>query len=133
MKCKEVELLAIEDIDAAHDGAITDFGGDPGTSNRGYVLSAVLGPQPEYYGSIASLAAAYVFRLVKNHGYVDGNKRTAALALRMFLRVNGFPHVLGPEWIKNIEAVADGSMTFNELIGHIISLIGGDEQIETDE
>jgi death-on-curing protein len=133
VKCKEVEFLAVEDIDAAHDGAIADFGGISGTRDRGLVLSAVLGPQPEYYGSIASMAAAYVYRLAKNHGCADGNKRTAALALRMFLRVNGFPHVLGQEWIQNIEAVADGSMTFNELIGHIIALIGGDEQIEGDE
>jgi death-on-curing protein len=133
VKCRDVALLALEDVDAAHDGAIAAFGGAPGVRDRGLVESAVLGPDPQYYDSIASLAAAYVFRLAKNHGYVDGNKRTAALALRMFLRVNGFPHQLTPDWEFHIEAVADGTMQFHELVTKIVALIGGDEHIEADE
>jgi len=41
------------------------------------------------YPSLAEKAAVYLFHLVKNHPFLDGNKRTAAVATRVFLRING--------------------------------------------
>jgi death on curing protein len=61
---------------------------------------------------MATLAAAYVFRLVKNHGYVDGNKRVAFMATYVFLGLNG--HDLTADEIDvatTIERVAAGQIT----------------------
>jgi death on curing protein len=129
----DVVFLYVEDVDAAHDGAIAEFGGAAGVRDRGLIESAVTGSRAGYYDTFAQIAAAYVYRLTKNHGYVDGNKRTAALALRMFLRVNGFPFVLGPEWEHYIEAVAAGTMSFAELVTRIVALIGSDVAIQVND
>ena len=71
--------------------------------------------------------------VAKNHGYLDGNKRTAANVLMMFLGANGFPVVLTPEWVGIIEAVAVGTTTQHQLTNLIVArLMGGaDVAIET--
>lgn len=51
------------------------------------------------YGTLAEFAAVYVRGFACNHGYVDGNKRTAAGVMMAFLGANGFPVVLAPEWV----------------------------------
>lgn len=130
MRFADLVFLTVDDIDAMHDGAIVAFGGTPGVRDRGLIESAVMGPQIGYYGSCSEIAAAYVYGLAKNHGYVDGNKRTAALALRIFLSVNGLPCQLGPEWALHIEAVANGTMAREDLVTKIGALIGGDVPIE---
>ena len=68
----------------------------------------------------------YVHGIAKNHGYVDGNKRTAASVLMAFLGSNGFPVVLAADWIGIVESVADGSMTRHQLVDVIVArLLGG--------
>jgi death-on-curing protein len=43
------------------------------------------------------LAASYAFGLAKNHGFLDGNKRTAYVVSRLFLRLHGWDFVVSPE------------------------------------
>jgi death-on-curing protein len=77
---------------AAHDEQLQEHGGAPGIRDRGMLESALARPknlavydEPD----AAGLAAAYAFGIAKNHAFVDGNKRTAFVALELFLALNG--------------------------------------------
>ena len=77
-----------------HEESLAMFGGARGLRDVGLLESALARPvnqrlhEPDV--DIAELAAAYAFGLAKNHPFVDGNKRTAFLALGLFLAVNGW-------------------------------------------
>jgi death-on-curing protein len=77
---------------AVHDEQILEHGGPPGTRDDGLLQSALARPrQLASYGTpdVASLAAAYGHVIARNHPFVDGNKRTAFVAVELFLDLNG--------------------------------------------
>jgi death-on-curing protein len=62
------------------------------------------------------LAAAYAFGLAHNHGFADGNKRTAWVAARLFLADNGFVLRVAPaDAVRTMEALAAGTVSEEEL------------------
>jgi len=70
------------------------FGGFGAVRDNNSLLSVIANPQREFagrdlYPTIASKAAIIVYSLIKNHPFVDGNKRTAFIWGRTFLRLNG--------------------------------------------
>lgn len=80
---------------ALHDRQLAEHGGSPGIRDQGMLESALVRPQqwfacggPEL--DIPALAAVYTYGLSRNHPFVDGNKRTAAVACELFLELNGF-------------------------------------------
>lgn len=76
-----------------HAMCLVQFGGLAGLRDAGLLESALARPeQLANYASpdVADIAAAYAFGLAKNHPFVDGNKRTAFLALGLSLRLNGY-------------------------------------------
>lgn len=84
---KETVILAV------HDEQIAEHGGRQGIRDIGLVSSALMRPQhlAAYENpSIFDLAAAYAFGIIKNHPFVDGNKRTGFLASYIFLVLNGW-------------------------------------------
>ena len=85
---------------AVHEEQLAEHGGAAGLRDEGLFDSALARPrQLANYGEpdIADLAAAYAHGLVRNHPFIDGNKRTAFVAAQLFLRMNGqrinAPHV----------------------------------------
>src|SRR4051795_8645913 len=82
-------------VDTIHSELILEHGGAPGIAAGGDDLleSALARPKNrlayEPGSDLAALAAGYLFGLVKNHGYVDGNKRVGFAAAATFLRLNG--------------------------------------------
>ena len=75
-----------------HDESLSIHGGASGMRDEGLLDSALARPlNIVAYGEpdVADLAAACGFGLAKNHPYIDGNKRTAFLAVGLFLRLNG--------------------------------------------
>lgn len=66
-------------VDAMHSELLLEHGGAPGIRDEGLVESALARPQNRFLyepeADLANLAAAYLFGFVKNHGFVDGNKR----------------------------------------------------------
>ena len=79
-------------IDAVHDMLLTEHGGPSGLRDSGLLESALARPVNQYsYGEndLHALAASYAFGVVKNHPFMDGNKRTAFMAAYVFLRRNG--------------------------------------------
>ena len=79
-------------IRAIHDTQIAEHGGAIGMRDRGLLESALAHPRNLFaYGTPSrfELAAAYGARIVQNHPFVDGNKRTGYVATRLFLALNG--------------------------------------------
>ena len=96
---KEPIWLPLEVIFALHDRLLSRFGGAEGIRDRGMLESALGKPQQLlHYGapSIFELAASYAFGIVKNHPFIDGNKRTGFMAAYTFLGVNGHA-LIAPE------------------------------------
>ena len=76
---------------AVHDRQVAEHGGSAGVRDEGLLESALARPQQLHaYGDPApDLAAALAYGLARNHPFVDGNKRTAHVAYRTFLELNG--------------------------------------------
>jgi len=84
--------LAPAVLRAVHDEQLAEHGGAAGVRDEGLFESALARPcQLAQYGEpdVADLAAAYAYGLARNHPFVDGNKRTAFVALELFLACNG--------------------------------------------
>ncbi|MCF8052177.1 MAG: type II toxin-antitoxin system death-on-curing family toxin [Desulfobacterales bacterium] len=78
---------------AIHDYQIAEHGGRPGIRDIGLIQSALDSPKnldghedPDVF----DLAAQYGWSITRNHGFIDGNKRTAYVTTRLFLRINGW-------------------------------------------
>ena len=88
----EWRWVAPDVVYAVHDRQLSEHGGGQGVRDQGAIESALARPQNlAAYGEpdVADLAAAYAFGLAKNHGFVDGNKRTAWGVARLFLADHG--------------------------------------------
>lgn len=106
--------IALNVIHAIHDRQLSEHGGADGVRDIALIESALARPANLVaYASpdAADLAAAYAFGLARNHGFVDGNKRTAWVAARLFLADNGrvlrFDHA---EAIHVMEGTAAGTI-----------------------
>ena len=100
---------------AIHDRQLAEHGGSDGIRDPGAIESALARPvNLASYGDpdIAELAAAYAYSLAINHGFVDGNKRTAWVTARLFLADNGrrldFDSM---DAIQTMEGVAEGRIS----------------------
>ena len=106
--------LSPELVIAIHDEQLAEFGGASGLRDAGALESALAHPLNRYhYGNtdLASLAAAYGFGLSRNHAFVDGNKRTAFLAIVTFLGLNEVDFVVAePEAVVMMLALAAGEV-----------------------
>lgn len=80
-----------EFVEALHAEQLRLHGGASGIRDAG-MLESALARQKEAYGQpdIFELAAAYLFGIVRNHPFVDGNKRTGLAAADLFLVFNGY-------------------------------------------
>ena len=90
----KIVWLLEETLIAIHHRQIAEHGGSEGLRDEGLLLSALARPQnllayDEPAPDLASLAAAYAYGIARNHPFVDGNKRTALVAARTFLILNG--------------------------------------------
>lgn len=81
-------------VEALHRESIARFGGGDGLRDKGLLESALARPQNRHaYDSEAALfalATDYCLGIVRNHPFVDGNKRTGILAAAVFLSLNGY-------------------------------------------
>lgn len=87
-------FLTLEEILEIHADMLMEFGGAAGTRDLGLLKSSVAMPEMTYgeeylHSSLFEMAAAYVFHIVQNHPFVDGNKRTGAASASVFLMMNG--------------------------------------------
>ena len=106
---------------AIHDRQLAEHGGPDGIRDLKVIESALARPlNLAAYGSpdIADLAAAYAYGLANNHGFIDGNKRTAWVTARLFLADNGQRLQFDPlDAIRMMEDVAGGRIREADLAG----------------
>jgi death-on-curing protein len=90
---KEPVWLIRSAVVAVHNMMITRFGGAGGIRDEGLIDSALARPANIYHyersTDVSQLAAAYAAGIIKNHPFIDGNKRTGFMAAFMFLDLNG--------------------------------------------
>jgi death-on-curing protein len=99
---------------AIHEEHLAEHGGGAGLRDPGLLESALARPinlaayeRPD----LAALAASYAVALAKNHPFIDGNKRTAFVALELFLALNGAELVASDvECVMTMFALASGEI-----------------------
>jgi death-on-curing protein len=102
---EEPRWITYEQAIAIHSRQLRRFGGAPGLRDEGMLRSALERPINKWQyeqAELAELASAYAFGLAKNHAFVDGNKRIAFLAMRIFLLKNGVSFSPKPEHATSI-------------------------------
>jgi death on curing protein len=87
----EFRFITADIAHAVHERQLAEHGGLAGVKDAGLLESALARPINKHaYGECdpCALAAAYAFGIARNHPFADGNKRTAWVAARLFLRLN---------------------------------------------
>ena len=114
---------------AIHQRQIAEHGGLDGVRDEALLASALARPRQIYnYSdpkpSIAELAAAYAYGIARNHAFIDGNKRTAHVIYRLFLKLNG-AEIKASQGDKYeiIIRLAAGEMSEEELARQIAEMI----------
>lgn len=87
-------FLDLDHVMRLHRDLIERYGGTDGTRDVGLLHSAIAMPQAAYGGhylhsDLFEMAAAYLYHIVQNHPFLDGNKRTGAATALVFLAING--------------------------------------------
>jgi len=102
------------DVRALHERLIALHGGAPGIRDEGlleFALSRRQHSAHEAVLDVVGLAALYTSALVRNHPFVDGNKRTAFVAGILFMELNGYRfHADEPAAAHAVEALAEGAL-----------------------
>ena len=110
-----------------HDQLIAETGGSPGLRDEGLLDSALNAPFQTFsgksvYPSLQQKAARLCFGLVKNHPFIDGNKRIGAHAMFVFLALNGVELQHSQEELSDIILMlAAGEIAAEELLRWILS------------
>lgn len=116
-----MRFLTCNQIIALHKLQIDEFGGSHGVKDEGLLLSAIAQPESgfgdEYFHKdIFEMASAYLFHLVKNHAFHDGNKRIAALTAAVFLEINGHTVTADEDEFEKLVLDASQSLASKENI-----------------
>ena len=111
---KEPNWLSPKLILGLQNESIAKFGGSSGLRDQGLLESALARPKNLFVyenPEIFEMAASYGFGLVKNHPFIDGNKRIAFLACAVFLMDNGWEPIANEVDVVNImKALASGEL-----------------------
>ena len=112
----EIEFLTLEDVLALHDALIQRYGGSPGFRDTGLLEAALAMPQAgfgsQYFHDFPhEMAAAYLFHLVRNHAFIDGNKRVALACAILFFKINRVSYSITEEEAVDLTVeTASGNM-----------------------
>jgi death-on-curing protein len=112
----EFTFLSLSEILEIHQDQVTRYGGTPGVRDLELLKSALGMPTATFGGEylhtdIYEMAAAYMFHIVKNHPFIDGNKRVGAVASLIFLSLNGYDFTASQDkFAEFVLAVAKGDL-----------------------
>ena len=112
----EPSFLTLAEVLAIHRDQIQRYGGAHGLRDRHRLEAAAAMPmaavQGEYlHADLSEMAAAYLYHLVQNHPFVDGNKRTGTVAALVFLALNGYKFMASQEELTELVlSVARGQL-----------------------
>ena len=115
-----MRALSLHELLDVYQDLMAESGGSPGIRDLGGIESALAQPFASFggedlYPTLAEKAAALGFSMIKNHAFVDGNKRIGHAAMEIFLFMNGFEiHASVDEQEQIILNVAAGTMNRDE-------------------
>ncbi|CAN5386098.1 type II toxin-antitoxin system death-on-curing family toxin [soil metagenome] len=116
---REPRWIAQDIIMAVHDRQLAEHGGGSGIRDARLLESVLARPVNRWgYGEdgLATLAACYAFGIARNHPFVDGNKRTAWVAARLFLALNNISLSFDKhDAIRTVLALASGELPEDDL------------------
>ncbi len=125
--------LTAADILVVHNDQIARYGGLAGLKDQGLIESAVAAPRhvAHYEGESDVLMLGLILcrALARNHPFMDGNKRTAAVALLMFLELNGYELIMpdhdvdAPMLGQLIELLTIGSLSLPNVYASIVGYL----------
>lgn len=121
MKKSKVNFIIITQVLFIHDQMVKRFGGSFGIRDMGLIESAVARPQASFggkylYNSLFDKAAALLQSLLKNHAFVDGNKRTALTSAGVFLKINNLKLINNhQEEVEFAVSVDNGNLSVEEI------------------
>ncbi len=109
-----MRCIPIGAVLAIHSELLRQFGGQPGLRDQGLLESALARPEHLLYyekADVFQMAAAYSHGIIKNHPFLDGNKRTGFMTAYSFLKINGKELIASEEdAVITMLGVADGSV-----------------------
>ena len=111
-----MRFLTLSEVLEIHKDQVARYGGALGVRDIELLKSAMGMPKATYGGEFLhsdayEMAAAYLFRLVKNHPFLDGNKRVGAVATFVFLALNGYDlNASEDDYAERVFAVARGEL-----------------------
>lgn len=118
--------LTKEQILLLHQNLIDSSGGSPGLRDVGLLESAIYAPfqsvgDGDAYPSLQQKAARLGFGLIKNHAFIDGNKRIGVHAMLVFLALNGIELQYTQKDLSDmVLLVAEGALSFEEMVKWIV-------------
>jgi death-on-curing protein len=119
----EIRWILKRTIIAIHNDQLAEHGGKPAIRDEGLLDSALARPEMKAsYGDthLPLLAAAYAFGIARNHPFIDGNKRTAYVAMELILGRNGYVVTADDQdATTTFLRLAAGDMTEEDLAGWI--------------
>ena len=121
-----MKILSKQQILVLHEQLLAQTGGLPGVRDEGLLESALEAPfqgfgETDAYPSLQQKAARLCYGLVKNHPFVDGNKRIGAHAMLVFLALNGIELSYSQKELSEIVlALASGERDYDELLRWLI-------------
>lgn len=112
--------IQVEVVKAIHARQINEHGGIHGIRDESLLYSALDAPKNSFHyevTSIVKLAAKYAYAIASNHPFSDGNKRTAYICMRLFLRLNGYDiQSDDKEKVRLMTAIAAGQMKVDAIV-----------------
>jgi death-on-curing protein len=115
---KEPRWISLSTVLSFHNELLGRFGGSSGIRDQGMLESTLAKPQQLcHYGSpsLHDIAASYAYGIVKNHPFVDGNKRTGFVSAALFLELNGYRFTAPePEAVLQTLGLAAGEISESE-------------------
>lgn len=113
-------FLTFADILLFHKKSLEQFGGSSGIRDAGLLESAI--EQAKFIGKFSNndsfeIAAGYLFHIIQNHAFIDGNKRTGVIACLTFLDFNGYVIKCTPDQLYDLTInVAEGKLQKSDIV-----------------
>lgn len=117
----EIEFLSFAEVLQIHSWQIKNFGGQTSIRDINLLKSGLAMPAATFNGiflhsDIYEMAAAYMFHLIKNHPFIDGNKRVGTMAALVFLKLNAVEFTTtNDELTEKVMNIAQGKINKAEI------------------
>jgi len=112
----DILFLTLDEVLEIHNDQISRYGGSLGIRDPGLLQSALAMPamgmgEHYFHSDVFEMAAAYLFHIIQNHPFVDGNKRVGAAAALVFLELNGIESEATEDEVEQVaRRVAQGHL-----------------------